>query len=975
MGIASRGEVNYQRAKLQAIKDTGSKAIQVAFAQAHMTMSPEVAKFVAMYTQELQRVRSAAIHAGTYNEDEDESTGEENATVSILWLHQSGALKRLTDIVQKATTEAADASQKAAQAGVGDAQALGTQSATTLIKQAQPPAKQASTKVQQPAPAQQKMSAAQMLAALLQMDSGATGSQAAQATAKAVTAGLAAGVAGMVMQQLAFQGLQTALTSLLLGSGNAIQGAFNQTFGLTITANGSIVNGWYWQCTFDNSCTACILMDGSLHDNSETLDSHISCACLQVPYSGPPIDGMQTGDQRLNAASDEVQQAVLGPSKYLAWKSGDIQLMDLLDTREGFVEERSLKSLGLDARDYLQTLPTASERLEMQRALVDATEDLREVAPPPEWEMVLPKLPEIEPGNTRGYQILDDDGKGAVRIKELTGRDMMPDEIGGLVGAQKGDFVTLHAWEAYPDGDPRVSLTLQSPDSIPGNRATGTYNAVRTLYRDSTGALVMENESFGISDVALRGQGLGARIFGEEVQNLSDLGVARIDVGASGSAAELLSNPRYAANGFYTWARFGYDTPLADLADEGLDLDKLHEAFPGVETLQDLMIQPGGPEYWRANGVSFRGTFDLKEGSISHQILDAYLQDKGIVIEPLAKAPEVAPAAELAGSAGEGASKLTYTLPEIDQEAEQQVLQQVQDVLSGDGIASHTDAIDIGSQIDSYIDDRLGPLADYAQDATAIYNNPTDLSGEQIAWYAGDTSQHGGLTMEQALQQYQEAKRQEVVRLLSQVRDVGGTDLELAAGTPAELEDAIRSAQDVLPTDWLEASNADGSVQVVTGDARRAFYRSSSLDGNGTIALRPSDDPGSLYTAAVHELGHRMEDSVDGVWQMEQAFYNARTADEDFTALPAALKVVGRTKKDDFASPYLGKDPIQVVRAARAVDASGNALGTVYHYELLSSGLEWLLGTDYRGPWFLSKDEEYRHLIMGILFGAKGGAA
>jgi hypothetical protein len=323
--------------------------------------------------------------------------------------------------------------------------------------------------------------------------------------------------------------------------------------------------------------------------------------------------------------------------------------------------------------------------------------------------------------------------------------------------------------------------------------------------------------------------------------------------------------------------------------------------------------------------------------------------------------PEAAAAAPAVGAA------LTYTLPEIDQQVESALIQQVQDAIPDAGVASHTDAIDIGATIDSYLQDRIGPLQGYMDDLTAIYAHSGDLTGEQIAWRAGDLSQHGGLTTDEVMAQYQAARRDETVRLLGQVRDVGGSDLEVADGAPAVLEDAIRQAQDVFPTEWLDASNDDGAVKLVTEQTRRGYYRADINGGDGTLGLRANagTTPDDLYTAAVHELGHRMEASVDGVWQMEQDFYDARTAGDAWKALDPSLRVVGRTKVDKWINEYLGLDPKTIVRAG--------GLDPIQHYELLSSGLEWLLGADPAGAYWLSKDPEFLQFIYGILFGTRGG--
>jgi hypothetical protein len=177
--------------------------------------------------------------------------------------------------------------------------------------------------------------------------------------------------------------------------------------------------------------------------------------------------------------------------------------------------------------------------------------------------------------------------------------------------------------------------------------------------------------------------------------------------------------------------------------------------------------------------------------------------------------------------------------------------------------------------------------------------------------------------------------------------------------------------QQVLPSDWIEASNSQGKL-ALEGDAKqmRGYYN-AARGGGGIIALRTAGyTDEQLETAAIHELGHRMEDSTNGVWLLEKEFYNARTADEDFVDLDPAFQVSGRAKTDAWAIQYLGKEPLLVQRGM-GVDASGEKLRAIYHYELLSVGLEWLLGNDVRGEYFLSQDPQFRQWLLGVLFGAK----
>ncbi len=53
---------------------------------------------------------------------------------------------------------------------------------------------------------------------------------------------------------------------------------------------------------------------------------------------------------------------------------------------------------------------------------------------------------------------------------------------------------------------------------------------------------------------------------------------------------------------------------------------------PRVADVLDLIEQPGGTDWWRANGRSYWGTFDLRERSRSMRVLQGYTDDKGITI-------------------------------------------------------------------------------------------------------------------------------------------------------------------------------------------------------------------------------------------------------------------------------------------------------------------------------------------------------
>jgi hypothetical protein len=1163
MPVASRGMVNGQRAKLKAIQDIGDKQILVAFAGAHMAASPQMAQFTREYAAELQRVRGAAIHAGDTEDSPDTPEGDPNATVSLLWLHTSGALKRLTDVVQSAVTAAAKASAAAAKQAQEDATLAGLLAGVALVKMAQHPSKRGVPVNLGPPPGPQKgagggattgaptpratssntpLTKDQALALLAQAqalddqlvnqqaaddenlgvdetvdpgqgetedgDAILLGQQAASATRNSAVSGVVAGLASQAMQQALMMGIQGALTSALTDERNGAADAFGQMVNLTITQNPDLVSGWVWVCTYQNSCIACIEMDGSVHGNDEDLSSHLNCACFQAALNGPLPDDFMTGDQWFNQQDDIVQEEILGPSKYLAWKSGDVQLMDFIDSHTGYISERSLKSLGLDYRDYLLQLPRASDysAAEIQAAMDAATAQMRVVeALPAEVEAELagmlaeaPQWPEI-PGMGEGaaaeakveeaataaiespavQQMRADratlqDQRDAIQAKQdvlsAKWRDLvlkqgaldpeeeqaaiakMEKQIAGVEKSQAANIKRmdkLDAKMAKIDEKLPTAPVATEVQTVADTAITEAKNAAATteqaaardaLFPENMTALQNEmftrltgeigdnpdfahfadrmQEQYGQNwafpvktpeDAIQKIYGVYHSEYGEDLSPLTvalqqaaqqEFGSATVIRGDEEIISEAATQWGDVIPGIRVLLRQMYDDTQAALSEAGVSEVTLYRGIHRIEaSLETELRQPiASMTVDRARAeVYARVTADrpyvaVEEVTIpASQILSTGSTGFGfnnigeVVIlgaDPEVAAAEAAKAAEdvaQAAAAGDmGANVLTYTLPEIDQQAEAAIIQQAQDVLaSADGVASHTDALELGGPIRDYINERIGPLADYGQEAFAMRGVPLgDLTPEQIAWYKGDTSQHGGLTFHEAEQQYAAAQRDETLRLLQQARDLGGEDLALADGTDEVLADVLTQAQDVFPSDWLTASNDQGELKVIQpeGQQQRGYYRPDKMSGDGTLALRYIEgetDPQRFYQAAIHELGHRMEDSVDGIWLLEKEFYDARTAGEDLVDLDPKFLVAGKTKIDQWAMEYLGKDPILSMRSAGFTDAAGDRLRSVRGYELLSNGLEWLLGADPRGAYFLAQDEEFHQWLLGLLFGAK----
>jgi hypothetical protein len=118
-----------------------------------------------------------------------------------------------------------------------------------------------------------------------------------------------------------------------------------------------------------------------------------------------------------------------------------------------------------------------------------------------------------------------------------------------------------------------------------------------------------------------RGQGNGVRAFLCQVNAARRLGVRRIELFAAG-------NPGSGEeNGYYVWARFGFDAPLREIERRALPAN-----LSGAITLNQV-IQRGGHEWWKAVGNARSMVFDLQAESEMMKTFKMYLSEKGITEE------------------------------------------------------------------------------------------------------------------------------------------------------------------------------------------------------------------------------------------------------------------------------------------------------------------------------------------------------
>jgi len=188
---------------------------------------------------------------------------------------------------------------------------------------------------------------------------------------------------------------------------------------------------------------------------------------------------------------------------------------------------------------------------------------------------------------TEGYTFVVSPGnkKLAEISKPRLGVALTEEHVAALAGAPPGSKVEIRIQNS---GVLRVETKL--PDRL--------GDSLRYIDMD---AKKIENSEFNVAKRA-QGKGIGLDVFSRQVDEARAYGFERLTTFASGGGNN---------NGYYTWARFGYDGDVI-----GPD---------GKHTLvSKIMAQPRGAEWWMENGKGFQATFHLDSGSTSMRVLREY---------------------------------------------------------------------------------------------------------------------------------------------------------------------------------------------------------------------------------------------------------------------------------------------------------------------------------------------------------------
>lgn len=209
--------------------------------------------------------------------------------------------------------------------------------------------------------------------------------------------------------------------------------------------------------------------------------------------------------------------------------------------------------------------------------------------------------------------------KDALKLaREILGRDITAQDFANLVGAPDDAEVIVER----VDNDPirrSIKIKIKGPGFI----------AERKLVSGFRGSSAIVNEFFEIRDQSKKGGDIAINLLGRQIEQARKLGVSELQTYAAGQGK------RYGGsdlNGYYTWARFGYDNELSEVDFVGDEPRKaqaeLAVKFPNARRISDLMATQEGRDWWKHNGRQTGMTFDLDPDEDNVKTFKAYVAER-----------------------------------------------------------------------------------------------------------------------------------------------------------------------------------------------------------------------------------------------------------------------------------------------------------------------------------------------------------
>jgi hypothetical protein len=194
--------------------------------------------------------------------------------------------------------------------------------------------------------------------------------------------------------------------------------------------------------------------------------------------------------------------------------------------------------------------------------------------------------------------------------EKMFGRKMTPKQLASIAGAPDDAKVVIAPTRNWRTQEVKgFTVQVDSPN----------MTATREFKFNAAGKPSIYNAYFVVTGT--QGAGLGAKVFGRQIEYATKHNVSEIKVTAARGGSFV---------GYNTWARFGYkgDIPGGTLSMVRSGSDGLPANLKSATRVEHLMASKEGREWWKRNGETWSGTFDLTKGSDSQKLWRAYLVEK-----------------------------------------------------------------------------------------------------------------------------------------------------------------------------------------------------------------------------------------------------------------------------------------------------------------------------------------------------------
>jgi hypothetical protein len=228
---------------------------------------------------------------------------------------------------------------------------------------------------------------------------------------------------------------------------------------------------------------------------------------------------------------------------------------------------------------------------------------------------------ELTAANFNGdFEVTGYDAAAKAYMRQLFGRNISEQELGKMFGMPDGATFEVNYNPNTPRKNEFFEVQLEDHKWI--------QTMERYIYKDEHGEIAIKNSLFYMKQDAnqnnLGPKGFGTRVFAQQVQQSRASGVNYIKTYASRLDYDPKENR--SENGYYTWARLGYNAQLPDRFKARL---LTMPQYRGVTTTNQLMAR-GGAALWKEHGSGTQSIFSLDRGSTSLRILNSYLRNRGI---------------------------------------------------------------------------------------------------------------------------------------------------------------------------------------------------------------------------------------------------------------------------------------------------------------------------------------------------------